>query len=77
MPAHKFMDYLRAVAPIEAKESMLMAEAVTYPHLNKKEDRKRFWRSKRLAIDKAVEKPRQGLKSYKDVVANLARKIRG
>ena len=54
---------------------MLTAEAVTYPHLNKKEDRKKFWRKKRLELDRAVERPRKGQKSFKDVVANIARKV--
>jgi len=77
LPSPKFESYWLGIEVVESREAMIFMEGVTYPHLDKREDRKKMFSSKQRIFKAGFESPRGKVLSYKEVAQNLARKLRG
>ena len=70
-----FLSYLKSIEIIEARKALLDIQISSFPHLSKAADRKKTLRELRQMAFNNVDKGRGNLKSYSEVVANIARKL--
>ena len=75
MPHKIFMKYWISITPIEAEQLMGALNTSAYPNM-KRPDAKKFYSQVQRQMTQLIDKTGGKVKSYKDVVDNLTRKIR-
>ena len=72
-----FLRYYKSISIIESQKALLDLNVSMFPHLKKQHDRSRIIRELKKQGFQMIDKGEAVLKSYREVVANIARKLHG
>lgn len=75
MPAKKFYQYIKAIEPVEAHETILLLNATAYPHLDKRR-RKEIFKDLKDKLSHCIKVENVKLANFADVKSTIMKAIR-